>query len=706
MRRREFIKTGVVAAFAIAPSISTPTFLAEMRRLTLENEHFSLVMDELTGALSSVMVKKNRSELIGERRLIANFRICLPLPDYLCHYIDGMDQNPDHVEKKDNDSFTVHFHHMRSEKGSFPVELSYTIKLDGDQIRFSAKLTNRSNYPVSEFWFPRLGGWTNFGGRDSLMASPGYQTSCRHDVSLFRVFPGTRGLGSEAAEYNLDYPGMTMPWWDIFDAESNTGLYLGYHDKTFRYSTWHCYLYPDVSGSPDDAWLGTGEAAGQPVGLVFSHVRYPFIESGEAYETGEFILRVHGGNWHAGSRLYRDWFLDSFPFDKSKSWLRKQSVWFSSIIYQPEGRVIADYRTFDRWCEDAEQFGINCHELLGWQKGGLDSEYPQYFPEPKLGGTEGYRALLASIHRRRKRCLTFINYNVIDGAGAEYPQLKPYTHQDQFGQTPNWMAWGESTLIARKGLSVHRLLLTSVVPHLQQLLEERFLKLVEAGADGFQIDKLCVGSALDFNPLNKRKPDEALCEGLVQAIGSLLARARQVNPDFCIASEANQDRMLPYVDIFYRATSGHGICPLRFVFPEWTAVQHVSAPRDFRSINGAVLTGAVIGVEPDMYQGTLAQPLYNELARYIQEVERIRREFADILFLGDFFDDQGVQVAEQIRGDTTKAVFFAVHGHRSSGQRALVVVNEASTPRHYAWEFTHRTVQKATLQAPFEQPGR
>ena len=36
-----------------------------------------------------------------------------------------------------------------------------------------------------------------------------------------------------------------------------------------------------------------------------------------------------------------------------------------------------------------------------------------------------------------------------------------------------------------------------------------------------QIDKLCVGSTLDFNPLNTLPPDTALCEGLVQGVARL-----------------------------------------------------------------------------------------------------------------------------------------------------------------------------------------
>jgi hypothetical protein len=32
-----------------------------------------------------MVVKWNKSELISEKRLAANFRLCLPLSDYLCN---------------------------------------------------------------------------------------------------------------------------------------------------------------------------------------------------------------------------------------------------------------------------------------------------------------------------------------------------------------------------------------------------------------------------------------------------------------------------------------------------------------------------------------------------------------------------------------------------------------------------------------------
>jgi hypothetical protein len=43
-----------------------------------------------------------------------------------------------------------------------------------------------------------------------------------------------------------------------------------------------------------------------------------------------------------------------------------------------------------------------------------------------------------------------------------------------------------------------------------------------------------------------------------------------------------------------------------------------------------------------------------------------------------------------------------VHGDAAGQQRALVVVDNSSTTRKYAWKFTHRQVGSADLHVPFE----
>ncbi len=674
--------------------------------LTLENGKIRLKVDPRSGAVCSFYLVDQKCEMIGEMDLADNFRICLPLDDYQANYIDGMKQKPKRMVKKGN-TIEVEFSGMSSEKGVFPVDLVYTITLHADHVSFKSRLTNHFNKPVAEFWFPRLGGWTQFGNnRGAMLATPNYNRNSRHEVSLFKNFPGGRGLGAEAAEWSQSYPGMVMPWWDIYDEVSGKGLYMGYHDSIFRFSTWHTYLLPDNSGGPD-AWLTSGQAAGEPVGLVFSHIRYPFIKSGESLESGEFIIRIHDGDWHQGSLFYRNWFLAHFPFDKSDSWLRKESSWFTSIIYQPEDKIIADYNLYDKWTQDAKKFGINCFELIGWQSGGLERNYPDYTPEEKLGGKPGFIALMKSIDSRGGKCLAFNNYNILDQNTEWYKkELFKYKQQDQFGQQNIWMGWGESTFLARSGMNVRYHVRSSVTPEIEKILSDQFVEIVRDGAHGFQMDKVCVGAALDFNPLNTLKPDVALCEGLVQAIDRLIKACREVNPDFQSASEFGYDRLIPYYDVGYRNSGGNEISTLKYVFPEWTSCSHISAPRDFRGINGAVLTGSVLCIEPDSYQGSLDQPIYKDLAGYIKEINRIRAELAEYIFTGDYFDDQGAKiVAEGSENLAAAGLTYKVHGNHTNGKRAIIVVNSGRESVRYDWSFTGRNVGEVILYSPFEESG-
>ncbi|HPO16521.1 MAG TPA: DUF6259 domain-containing protein [Candidatus Hydrogenedentes bacterium] len=683
--------------------------------VTIENDYFSIGVNSNSGVIESLVVKSLSIELIEEQRLAANFRIGLPLPEYGANYIDGEKQHVASV-KASKKQIDVRFEAMTSERGEYPIELNYSIMLDGDTIKFRAKLTNPTEYPIAEFWFPRIGGWTNFGKSGMPMTAIPHYTSCGHSTPLFQWFPGGRGLGAEAAEFSTSYPGMVMPWWDLYNAEMDRGLYMGYHDITFRLSTWHTYLYPTTSGRPDRTWMTPEEAGGAPVGLVFSHVRYPYIKSGETLESGEFILRLHQGDWHKASLGYREWFLEHFPFDKSDSWLRKESAWFTSILYQPEDKIIADYKTYDQWTQDAHACGIHCNELIGWDKGGIERDYPAYVPEEKLGGWQGFLELMHSINGHGDKVLVFANYNVMDCNTEWYRnELQAYTHQDTFGKTPNWMAWGESTLTARLGLSVRRHMLASVVPEFEKILEKQFVEIAKSGANGLQIDKVVAGSALDFNPRNTLKPDVALCEGLVQAMGRAREACRAVNPDFCFASEASQDRLIPFVDVFYRNAAGNDIAPLRYVFPEWTACQHVSAPLDFNGVNGAVLTGAVICMEPDSYQNTLGNPQYRTIGGYIKEVQRLRTELADIVFLGKYYDTMDARIKEVTAGQgepspkyvpaNAAALPYRVHGHCKTDQRAIAVSNTSANDRLYFWEFLTGNVTEADLYEPF-QPVR
>ena len=237
---------------------------------------------------------------------------------------------------------------------------------------------------MAEFWFPRLGGWTQFGeDRTAALAQPGYG-GCGHWSPLFKHFPGGQGLGSEAAEFSSDYPGMVMPWWSIHDPKSNKSLYMGYHDKTMRLSTWHMYLMPTSTGSPADSFLTPEQAKGQPVGLVFSHVRYPFIRSGETFDTRRVHHPPARGRLAPGGEVLPQLVHGALPVRQVQE-LAAQAERVVHVDHLPaRGQASSPTsRPTTAGAADAKRFGVNTYELIGWHKGGLERGYPEYVPEPK-----------------------------------------------------------------------------------------------------------------------------------------------------------------------------------------------------------------------------------------------------------------------------------------------------------------------------------
>ncbi len=691
--------------------------------MILENDKIKLKIDEKTGAISSFIIKKTGCDMIGEQSLLENFLLTIDQKGN----IDGMQQEASIVESSEKSAKFI-FLNFHIDEEDIAVEFSFEIILDDDQVKFRSKTTNNSSFDISQIWFPRIGGWTKFNNNENArLATPGYM-SCQHDTSLFKGYPGQYSDDMEGAVFSIPYPGMMMPWWDIYDEVNDMGIYLGYHDPIFRISQWNTILKPTISGKPDDAWLKEDETEDEPVGMIFSHIRFPYVKENEVFDSGEFVIMIHEGDWHTGSLLYREWFMDNFPFDKSNNWLRKESAWFTSIIYQPEDKVLADYDLYGQWCQEAQEYDVNCFELIGWDKGGLERDYPEYEPAEVLGGRKGFRKLLKSIEENDGKSLIFNNYNILDTSTEWYEEeLHKYRCEDPDGFNPNWMAWGEGTLSARSQTSVNRHVACTITPRIKEILQDYFIKLVEDGADGFQIDKLCVGSFLDFNSLAEDKPDVVNAEGMIKAIGELYEKCKEINPDFCMASEATQDRLLPYIDVYYRCAIGHTITPLRYVFPECTAAQHISMPYDYKGVNGAIVTGAVLCIEPEGYTNSLGSPMWRKFGRYIQEVERIRKELFDIIFLGRFLDTleaevQEIQIERNDEQDTGAEVdlhgpgvmfteksssnahiHYGVHQSYETGKRAIVVSNDTENERIYSWKFKDADNSNVLLYSPLEE---
>ena len=704
---------------------------------TIENETFRIEFDPSTGAIVSMLVKPLGEDLLGEKRLAMAFNLRLQHPDYECDYAV---ENRPAVLRIEGTAAEIRYDGVRTERGLFPVSLRLRIALDGAAVRFTSRLENRAAVPVAEFWYPCLGGITRFGDlADTECFWPGY-TGAHYGSQLSR-FPTALTLGErtpEAVMMFLKPPWPSMPWFDVYNRKLDRGLYFGYHDPVHRVHAnrfgYHPGPGPNRPGMnwPTPDMLGTDD----PIGVVFSHVRFPYVgrgdfKAGETYEPGEFVIQYHEGDWHDAAPIYRNWFDRHFTVPREPSWLRRKTCWLNTMLLQPEDRVNTDYAGVLEWAKDAKDYGINTVEICAWDKGGQDRDYPEYVPDERLGGEAGFRKLLAELDAAGIDPVIFANYNAINCETDLYREkLHRLRRMDEFGNSENWMHWGQSTIQARHALSVRRQIWASAsIPEFNELIAGYFLRLAEWGVKALQLDKTGASEQLlDFNPLATLPPDTSMPEGTVRACEQLLRKLRQVRPDFVFASEAASDRFAPFIDVYYRATTTRGVGVMRYVFPEWTSCLHVGSPWDFAGVNAAVRFGCVIAVEPVCYKASPHHPYYRELMAYIREINRLREELKEWIFLARWLDDRGAELVcegQAICGRNAGAadaaggiaalaselpaavegalLSFSTHERFDDGRRAIVVVNETDEPRRYRWRFTHAAVGQAVLHEPFQE---
>lgn len=650
---------------------------------TVDTPVATLRLSETTGDLIGLRWKSPSLEIIGEPRLGENFRVLIPQDNYQANYFNSKDQKVSHIEETP-DGVLCSYDSLRNNRETLPVKVRYRIQAVDGQIHFSIVVDNPTDRKLAEVMYGIIGGQKGIGDRRDMQSMvPGANDNM--SPSVFTRFRGGVRGGNFGIPYDamtFTYPGaMSMGWTDFYNQKAGIGYYYGNQDSETRLMLLDMELRPFGKGSdPRDDWPSPSELpAGQPIGMTMGWVNMPYLSHG-TFTSGPIALEVHKGDWHEASRIYRSWFDQHFAVNRTPDWLRKENAWQSIILSNNGDEVLHRFDELPKLAADAKKYGITTFEILGWDMGGIDRGYPQYRPNPRLGTPEEFRKALADLHAMGVHPLIFSNVDVADTATPLFQNnLKQYAVEGRFA--PDWAlyGWGEGTISARAGLARSNMALVSPAhPEFRKFLMDQYLQLVRDGADGFQLDKTGGVALLDFNNRLPVSPDKSLPQGVLDTFKELLPAARKINPGFSLAGEIWFDRALPYVDVSYMRMGSidMGSTVLRYTFPEWTSTIFGETPADYHQMNNGMRYGFVWDLSPRYYTASVDDPDTRPLARYVSELIRIRKQYADLLFLGRFNDTMGATVT----GDAD--IRYSVFDPRQPGShgRACVVVNFGSAP--------------------------
>ncbi len=676
------MKSSIHFLAAVAVSVCALSASAQIR--TIDTPVATLRLSETNCDLIGLHWKSPDLEIIGEARLGENFRILIPQKNYEANYFNSRDQKVNQIDAIPGGAVCT-YDALHNDRETLPVKVRYRIEAIDGQLHFSIAVDNPTDRKLAEVMYGIIGGQKGIGDRlNTESMIPGANNNLS-PVLFTRFRPGFGGgnFGIPYDAVSFTYPGaMPMGWMDIYNEKAGIGYYYANEDPDTRLMLLQVELRPYSKGADlEDNWPAPTELpAGEPIGLTMGWVNLPYLSNG-TFTSGPVALEVHKGDWHEASGIYRAWFDQHFTVRRTPDWLRKENAWQSIIISNPEDVVVHRFNELPKLAADAKKYGITTFEILGWDIGGIDRGYPQYRPDPRLGTEEEFRSALAEIRAMGVHPLIFTNVDVADTATPLFKdKLKDYAAEGRWA--PDWslFGWGYGTMSARAGLTPsHMTLVSPSHPEFRKLEIDQYLQLVRDGAEGFQIDKSAGSSALDFNKQLSVSPDKSMVPGILETFNELLSKARAINPDFSLAGEIWSDRSMPYIDVSYMRMGAIDIGSpvLKYTFPEWTATIFGETPGDFNQMNNGMRYGFVWDLAPRHYNESVDEPLTRPLARYVSELIRIRKQYADLLFLGRFNDTMGATV------DGGANIRYSVFKPLQAGKsgEACVVVNFDSTPQ-------------------------
>ncbi|HHV55271.1 MAG TPA: hypothetical protein GXX55_07480 [Firmicutes bacterium] len=224
----------------------------------------------------------------------------------------------------------------------------------------------------------------------------------------------------------ITYCGLaSMMWLDYYDGLG--GLYLASYDPGFLLTGLRVEVKRAATDRGTESPAGAGTRSGSRWRLGFGLRKYVPISPGESWESPPAVVWAHPGDWHAAARQYREWFdrhgrpsYDPIPED-----MRAEAVvtpWYD--LRRAEG-VLHRFGELPSIYDEvaASRWGSRHLFLAGWNRGGFDSQYPEYHPDLELGSPVDLRRVVEHVEGQGGMVTFYINSRLFDRSSFYHSTL-------------------------------------------------------------------------------------------------------------------------------------------------------------------------------------------------------------------------------------------------------------------------------------------
>ena len=624
---RLFFKSAVIALF-LALGLNA----AAQGPYTLSNGRVGVSIGE-DGSLVSL-----RNEVTGEEYASGAYmwRLYYDSPQEKEIQIVGEGMNPEVFQKAD--TIFVSYSSLVSKEGPVDIQLTLSVTLDDDLVRFASALTNNQQHTVvRELHYPLVHG-----------------AKLPSDHKLFTAEAGGKLYGNplEAVGKISDSPykkpeqifrqkdvkygaKVFMNCFGLFG--ENQGLYFGSHDATFQ-DTWHGMRVYNENGRFDV--------------LEFGFFKYPHCFCGESWECDANVIAPYTGTWHVASRIYRRWADTWWDHRRTPDWVLGMKSWQRVIFKHQYGERLFSYSDLNGKVDQAGQsVGCNALFLFGWWAEGMDHGNPDYSPDESQGGDAALKEVIARYQANGNHLLLYYNGKLIDRESRFYlsgagPRV---CRHDNTGSEilERYKFTGQGTWLGEYDQRTFAVA-TMMDPEWNQVLFGLQDRAHELGAHSVFFDQLGYIEKESTNWDTSREypvPDVYGILKRAQCLKLLRDRYAATDPDFALGAEGSVDALAQYCDYTHGYPANDGperwINFFRYTFPELVFTDRglrddVDVPRH---VNNTVLDGQRNDIEIFRCRDIIsAAPVYQA---YLAKVNEIKERYADCLLYGRYNDRFG-----------------------------------------------------------------
>jgi hypothetical protein len=523
-------------------------FNENFNKLILGNSKIEITLDKKTGCINRILNKTRGIEYLRKGKgMYESFRIVYS--SWPCHgaakkdiwsAVHGTVVNSS-MQKISKHSFTksgkgsrleISYNNLNLEKRKINVSLRFTVELISgkEETIWRIFIKNNDDGTVREVHFPLISGFKEFDWL--IMPNHGGE----------RISDPVSKLSDETPVVRLEYPARaSMQWFDYYSPAA--GIYMASYDKNLEYT---------------DFYFGRVGNEKNKVGLWI--VKYPFLASDESWESPEYCVGIHSGDWHWGADRYREWLEGWVLKPKVSKWVAEMTDMRELTIKNTNEEVVNTYDDVVRAAKEMSEKPCNLTIMLvGWFYNGHDTYYPEYIPIPDLGGVQAFvdavnktRSLGIGVSvyiNGRLGCVgtdTYKKYGKKWAVLGKTPGLGVNTC-DFFELHENWNAeWGKSQV----GEGWFSVMCPSVKEWQDHIVSQTTRVIKDYSVDGIFFDQ--PGSyyaELCYNKNHGHKnPAAAWGPGYLEIFRRIREETRRINPDSFLYTEGMNDVYGQYLD--------------------------------------------------------------------------------------------------------------------------------------------------------------